>query len=210
MPQRRSLPAFLALALVAAPVLLAGCTEQVDAAKQELEQAKEGLAKAQQEIAEAREAAQQARDRYERVRSLTIVRTEKVDLVLTPVVDAESGDVSFEPNATRNGVAVPRANITALPPIVVRLAESPYDGDPLAAGDASFVCDPLSCVIRLRSNVLLAFENDARGFAWQVDANGTLLAYREGSWWIATPTDFGFALDDASVLATTSAGDATS
>jgi hypothetical protein len=120
---RRLAPVFLVLAAV----LLSGCA-QLDSAKGELEEARQGLAEAQRE-------AQEARDRYDRVKSATIVRTERVDATAWPLI--ENGTLRFDVEAARGTVAIPRANLTAMEPLAVRV------------GNATLWCDPLTCEIGL-------------------------------------------------------------
>lgn len=115
-------PVLLVLLLVVP--LFAGCA-QVDGAREQLDSARREL--------------DEARERFDRVKSATIVREELLDVVITPRVD-DDDHVRFDINASRGGVAIPRANVTSLPPIAVR-----------ADAAAGWVlCDPLSCAVALR------------------------------------------------------------
>lgn len=151
---------------------LAGCTE-----------AKEGLDDAKQALADAQREAQEARDRFDRVRSMDVVREERVELVLRPAW--ENGTLSFSVlNATRsNGDAVPVENITALP-----LLE-------LTSDALTFRCDPLTCAVGLAEGTSVeARFVDAPNVGWTLTAGDPLEDLR---------------LESARIHATTAAGDAT-
>lgn len=109
--------------------LMAGCTA-ADDAKQALADAQDKLATAQQEAADAKA-------RFERVRSSTIIREEVLQLNLTILIT--NGTLSFEPNASRDGAAIPRANLTRLPD--VRLETS----------GVAAQCEPLTCSVKVPS-----------------------------------------------------------
>lgn len=115
------------LAILLVMVLLAGCTQ--------LDDAKEAAAEAQRKIDEAKREAQEAKDRYDRVKSATIVRTEKVHLA----VYALSNDTTvwFRAEAERAGTRIADANVTGLP--LVKLSTSAW----------SVTCDPIDCRVDL-------------------------------------------------------------
>ena len=211
MTNRRPHVALILLAALLGPALLAGCTERVDAARQELAEARGRLDEAKREAQELKAKYEEARARYERVRSLTIVREERVDLTLEPIADPELTRLTFLPNATRGGVPVPAENITRLPFIAVQLRDEVHLGAPDEAGQPMFGCDPAACAIALVPGivVLLGWAEDGV-FTHQVLDDGTLLAYRDGSWEVTDAAGFGLARADAEVRATTSAADATS
>lgn len=175
---------FPLLAALAAALLLAGCTAQVDSARQQLDTVKESLDEAKAALDAARQEAREAKDRYERVRSLTIVREESVRLVLQPELSKTSmGFVVL--NATRSdGTEIPSANLTKLPLLGVDSPERP------------FTCDPLTCrfFVAEGDSVVVAF----------LDAPDEKVTLTSGA---PLPR---LVLEGARVLATTSAGDATS
>ena len=134
---RRAL--LIALLLVSVPAL-AGCTQLSETAND-----------LQAKVDAAKQEAVEAKDRLDRVRSLTIVRTESLHLTVNATVT--EGRMAFTlSNATRsNGNLVPLENITALPSADVLLKDG--DGNAIA----TFTCEPLSCAIstaRLQSVVI--------------------------------------------------------
>lgn len=175
------------LAALAAALLLAGCSAQVDGARQQLDTVKQSLDEARAALDAARQEAREARDRYERVRSLEVVREERVDLVVRGVVEQDV--LRFEvANATRsNGEAVPAANVTRLPLLSL---ESPD------ANGTALLCEPLTCQVYLPpGRALVAYWADAEDHQW-------LLENKPG-------VRIELTYDDAPIWATTSVGDAT-
>lgn len=170
----------LAATLLAAAVLLAGCSAQVDSAREQLDGVKQSLDEAKQE-------AREAKDRYERVRSLEVVREETVDLVVRGVLEQDV--LRFEvANATRsNGEAVPLANVTRLPLLSL---ESPE------ANGTALLCEPLTCQVYLPpGRSLVASFVDLAGHEWVIENKpGARIE---------------LTYDDATIVATTSVGDAT-
>lgn len=116
-----------ALVLLVPALLLAGCTQ--------LDEGKAKLAEAQQNLDEAKREAQEAKDRFDRVKSATIVRTERVDLLVQAVRNETS--LTFNVMAVREGYTIPAANLTSVQAIVIQ-----WPG----AGE-SITCDPLTCRI---------------------------------------------------------------
>lgn len=198
--------ALLVLATLAAPVLLAGCTA-ADTAAREVEELRTAAEGARRELEEARESYEEVRGRYERVRSLTIVRTERLDVTLTPIVDADR--LSFAARAEREGVLVPAANLTRLPLLAVAVEREPVAGTLSVATAADFRCEPLTCIVSLPAGgaALLAWDGESE-FRHQVLANGSLRVHRSGAWAGANATEFALARA-GEALVTTSAGDAT-
>lgn len=160
----------LVLALPLLALSLAGCA-QVDAAKEQLD--------------DARREVDELRARYDRVSSWSVVRQEVLDLNVTTRVD-EDYHLRFDVNATREGIAIPRENLTALPPIAVRVD-----------GAGWVLCDPLSCAIPLESG----FEIEARAAPDALDACVVRLSPD------AAPCSF--RIEGARGWATTAIGDAT-
>lgn len=131
-----------AIALLVPMILLAGCT-QFDDAQRAAEDAKI-------QLDEARQDAQEAKERYERVKSATIVRTERIDLKLSAKI--ANGTVRFDPNATRAGVSIQDENLERLPPLV------------LEGSGFRVTCDPLACSAELpEEGILLSWADDADG-----------------------------------------------
>lgn len=168
------------MALLLVAPLLTGCTA--------LNGAKDQVDKLKQEAQDLKAQAEAAKARYDRVRSLTVIRTEKVDLVLTPL--ARDGVLSFSANATRDGIRLPPENLTRLPTLDAAL-------DPAQAPFAS--CDPLSCRLRYDGGIVLRWTGDAT-WGWRVQADGNVTSVGA-----LGPIE----KKDASVLATVSAGGVT-
>lgn len=117
-----------ALLILVLVLPLAGCTQLDDA------QAK--LDDARAELDEARAEAQAAKDRYDRVRSATVIREERLVVVVSP--KSNETEFWFDHAAWRaefggNGTLIATENLTSLPPI--RLRTSAYD----------VTCDPMTC-----------------------------------------------------------------
>lgn len=109
--------------LLLASLLLAGCAQ--------LETARETADEASQALADAQREAQEARERYDRVKSATVVREERVTLYLWLVV--ENDTLRFDPHAIREQTRV--ENLTDLPDVRVRV-------------DAmEIACEPLTCEV---------------------------------------------------------------
>ena len=178
---------FLLAATLGAAVLLAGCTAQVDGAREQLDAVKQNLDEAKQALDAARQEAREAKDRYERVRSLEVVREERVTLVLRGVIEQDV--LRFEvANATRsNGESIPPANVTRAPLLQLESEE---------ANGTAFVCEPLTCQAYLPpGRALLA--------SWAgLDGQQFVLENKPG-----VRIELTHAAAD--VLATTSVGDAT-
>lgn len=170
----------LLVLVLLAPALLAGCTQ----AQEGLDDAKQALAEAQQGLADAQREAQEARDRFDRVRSMDVVREERVELRVRPAWD--NGTLTFAvANATRsNGDSIPPANVTGLPLLSVE-----------GAGGLTFRCDPLTCAVELADgeSVTVRFV-DAPALGWTLTAGAPLED---------------LTMSGARVKATTAAGDAT-
>lgn len=178
---RPSLLAALAVALV-----LAGCSAQVDGAREQLDGAKQNLDEARTALDEARQEAREARDRLDRVRSLEAVREERVDLVLHAVVERDVLRFEVERATRSNGEEVPAANLTRLPLLSM---ESPEPGG------TAVLCDPLACQVYLPpGRALVASFVDAGDRQW-------VLENKPG-----VRLELGY--DDAPIRATTSVGDA--
>lgn len=172
------------VAALLASLLLAGCTAQVDSAKQQLETVKDNLQQAQDALAAAKKEAGEAKDRLDRVRSLAVLREERVALALAP--NYADGTLTFRlVNATRsNGEEIPAENLTQLPPLLLTVA------------NATFACDPLTCMVVVDEGATVqATFADAPETSWEIVAGA--------------PEQPTLALADARVLATTSVGDAT-
>ena len=175
------------LATLVAAVLLAGCSAQVDSARQQLDTVQQNLDEAKAALDQARQEAREARDRMERVRSLEVVREERVDLVVRGVL--EENVLRFEvANATRsNGEAVPAANVTRLPLLSL---ESPE------ANGTALLCEPLTCQVYLPpGRSLVAAFADAEERQWVIENKPGVRIE--------------LTLQDAAIWATTSVGDAT-
>lgn len=182
----------LAACLLVAAVAFAGCTAQVDSARSQLDDVKKGLDEAKAALDSARQEATEAKDRLDRVRSLDVLREERVTLVLEAVIQRDI--LRFEVlNATRsNGAELPLANLTRLPLLSIESAE---------ANGTAVLCDPLTCQVFVPSGAsVLAFfqDDDSHQYVLQNAPCG------EASCAVATLT-----LQGAEVLATTDAGDAT-
>lgn len=175
------------LAALAAAVVLAGCSAQVDGAREQLDTVKQNLDEARAALDQARQEAREAKDRLDRVRSLEVVREERVDLVVRGVLEEDV--LRFEvANATRsNGEAVPAANVTRLPLLTLETPE---------ANGTAVLCEPLTCQVYLPpGRSLVASFADAEDRQWVIENKPGVrieLTY-----------------EDAPIWATTSAGDAT-
>ena len=181
------------LACLVASLALAGCTAQVDSAKQQIDQAKVQIEEAKAALDAAKEEAQQAKDRFDRVRSLTALREERLDIVVRGDF-TDDNLVFLLVSATRsNGDAVPPANVSRLPLLAFESDE---------ANGTAFLCDPLTCQVYFPEGRTLAAY-------WQ-DAPERMFSLTRPTCGDATclPPLIELTLDDAKVLATTSVGDA--
>lgn len=180
--------------------LTAGCAA-LDSAKEGATQVQDGLEEARAKLQQAQEELSEAKARYERVRSLTVIRTEAVDLNLTPVYDAEARTLGFTANATRGEDALPSENLTRLPRLTVSLT---------GGQDATFQCDPLTCrfILEEGDEAKVTWE-DHSGESWLLDRSG-LIGHCTPVCVVPAPEGTQIRLADAEVLASTSVGDATS
>lgn len=163
--------------LLLAALLLPGCAE--------LDTAKEQVSEAQDRLETARGELDALRARLERMRTLTAIRQEVLDVAVAPRLDAD-GLLRFEINATRDGVAIPAANVTRVAPIAVR-----------ADGGAWVLCEPVTCAVPV-----------AEGARVEVRA-----APEDGTGCVVTrdvAPACSVELSDATAWVTTSVGDATS
>lgn len=182
------------LVCLAASLALAGCTAQVDSAKQQIEQAKVQLDEAKAAYEAAKVEAAQAKDRFDRVRSLTAVREERLDIVVRGTFQDDNLLFTLVEAKRSNGEVVPAANVTRLPLLALETD---------AANASAVLCDPLTCQLYFPEGRTIAAY-------WQDDADRVFSITRP-----ACPDPAACAqplveltLADAKVLATTSVGDA--
>ena len=182
------------LVALAAALALAGCTAQVDSAKQQIEQAKVQIEEAKAALAEAKEEAAQAKDRFDRVRSLTALREERLNIVVS--AEFVGTDLTFRlVSAVRsNGEMIPPAYVSRLPLLALETD---------AANGTAVLCDPLTCQVYFPEGRTLAAY-------WKDDADRVYSITRPACPDPATcgAPEIELTLADAKVLATTSVGDA--
>lgn len=184
------------LVCLVAPLLFAGCTAQVDSAKQQIEQAKVQIDEAKAALEAAKAEAVQAKDRFDRVRSLTAVREERLDIVVRGSFEGDNLVFTLVRATRSNGDVVPVENVTRLPLLALETD---------ATNASAVLCDPLTCQLYFPEGRTIAAY-------WQDDEARTFSITRPscpGPQQTACPQpQIELTLDDARVLATTSVGDA--